>query len=324
MAPRGPSEDRPDLCVHVVRRQPRRQHRRERDQREHGDPDRRGRVAPERAEDDAAAARGGLRVGDGARLVDRDAHSRDPRIELEVEEVGDEVAEDHGHGQHEEGALQHRVVALQHRVVDGPSDPGPREDGLDQDRAGDDVAEREGDEGGDRQHRVPQRVAAHDRPRPEALGARRQDVVLPERLEHRRAHDQRVLAVQHEPERRRREDHVGEHVLDVRPPRRVEQELVRHAAGREHAGEDDDQHQPEPVRGHRVEAEGGRDADRLDRRSPPPGREHAGQRPDHDREARCRAAPSGSCSRSPISRLLETGWLFANETPRLPWTSCFR
>ena len=55
-------------------------------------------------------------------------------------------------------------------------------------------------------------VPPHDRPVLEALRPRRQDVVLAERLEHRRAHDQRVLAEEDEAERQRRQDHVLEAV----------------------------------------------------------------------------------------------------------------
>jgi hypothetical protein len=38
--------------------------------------------------------------------------------------------------------------------------------------------------------------------------ARREDVVLPQRLEHRGADDQRVVAVQHQAKRESRQDHV--------------------------------------------------------------------------------------------------------------------
>src|SRR3954453_4972814 len=209
---------------------------------------------------------------------------RDPRVELEVEKVGHEIEEDHRQRQHEKRSLQHRVVALQHRLVDGAADPRPREHNLDQDGAGNDVTERKCDERGDRQQRVSQRVRSDDRPWLQPLRARGEDVVLAERLEHRRAYDQRVLAVQHEPERQRRQEDVRREIPHVRPERRVEQELVRHPAGRQDPGEDDDQHQPEPLRGHCVEAERTEDGQALGLRPAPPRRDDPGERAEDDRE----------------------------------------
>ena len=95
-------------------------------------------------------------------------------------------------------ALQQRVVAFVDRIDGRQADARVGEHVLDGDRAADDEPERQRDQRDDRQHRVAQAVLAHDRPVAEALGARRQHVVLAQRLEHRRAHDQRVLAVEHE------------------------------------------------------------------------------------------------------------------------------
>src|SRR2546422_3487110 len=98
-------------------------------------------------------------------LADERRSFVDPRVEPDVEEIRDQVEEDDRNRQQQEGALQHRIVALKDGVVDGAPDARPRKDGLDQDRAGDDVAEGKGNEGRDRQHRVSQSVLAQDRPR---------------------------------------------------------------------------------------------------------------------------------------------------------------
>ena len=54
--------------------------------------------------------------------------------------------------------------------------------------------------------------------------------------------------------------------------------------GREDPREDDDQHQPEPLRGHRVEGERGADRQALGLRPSPPGGDDPGEDAEHDRE----------------------------------------
>ena len=80
------------------------------------------------------------RVGE-ARLLDeptrragRDSFGH-PRVELEVEEVGEQVEEDHRQREEQERRLQHRVVALVDRLDDQEPDARVREDVLDGDRA---------------------------------------------------------------------------------------------------------------------------------------------------------------------------------------------
>ena len=82
------------------------------------------------------------RAGRGGRLLDRRgacsdrAHSlRHPRVELEVQEVGEQVEDDHRQREEEERRLQHRVVALVDRLDDEEADARIREDVLDGDRA---------------------------------------------------------------------------------------------------------------------------------------------------------------------------------------------
>src|SRR5262245_40309325 len=85
------------------------------------------------------------RVGDGASSMGGapvwtglTRSLRHPRIELEVEEVGEEVEGDHRERKQEECGLQHRVVALVDRLDDEEPDTGVREHVLDRDRTSDD------------------------------------------------------------------------------------------------------------------------------------------------------------------------------------------
>ena len=77
-----------------------------------------------------------------------------------------------------------------------------------------------------------------------------------------------------------------QHVLEVLQRRRVDQELVAHARGRQERGEQHDEHQPEPLRGHGVEAQRRRHGQVLHLRAPAPGRDHAGEHTEHDRDQR--------------------------------------
>jgi hypothetical protein len=58
---------------------------------------------------------------------------RHPRVEEDVEEVGDEIHDDHDEGDEEERALGERVVARRHRLNQEPAEAWPAEDGLDDD-----------------------------------------------------------------------------------------------------------------------------------------------------------------------------------------------
>ena len=72
----------------------------------------------------------------------------------------------------------------------------------------------------------------------------------------------------------------------MRPERRIEQELVRHAAGRQDPREEDDQHQAQPLGRHRVEGEGSADRRALGLRPASPRCDHSGERAEDDREHR--------------------------------------
>src|SRR5439155_8431778 len=132
----------------------------------------------------------------------------DPRVEAEIQEVRRQIEEHHHQGQHEEGPLQHRAVTFAHRQEDRPADPRPAENRLDEDLPGHDVTERDGHQRHRREHRVPKRMAPNHRPGLQPLGPGSQHVVLTQRLEHGRTHDQRVFAVQRERHRHRGPLHV--------------------------------------------------------------------------------------------------------------------
>ena len=69
------AEDRPDLLVLVVGGDPRREDRHRDDDREDDRADRRRGPVLDRLPDEPAPRADGIRLGDGARLVEGDAHS---------------------------------------------------------------------------------------------------------------------------------------------------------------------------------------------------------------------------------------------------------
>src|SRR5579883_2282409 len=64
-----------------------------------------------------------------------------PRIDDAIKHVGHEVREDHGERGQEEDALKDRIVAVRDRGDEKVAEPRPGEDRLDQDRAGERIAE---------------------------------------------------------------------------------------------------------------------------------------------------------------------------------------
>ena len=111
----------------------------------------------------------------------------DPRIERAVGDVGDEI----GHQRHEgrdQQRRQRQVVVVAHdRIVDQLAHAEIGEDGLDDERAREQVADVERHDGDQRQHGVGQSVVDdHGGPR-QALDPGRADEVLAQCLEHRGA-----------------------------------------------------------------------------------------------------------------------------------------
>ena len=110
-----------------------------------------------------------------------------PRVEHGVQQVGDQVDEDERDADDQGEALHDGVVARRDRVVQRLADAGQREDRLGEDRPAEQGAERQPDDGDDREQGAAQGVAADDRELAEALGPGGADVVLTEHVEQARA-----------------------------------------------------------------------------------------------------------------------------------------
>src|SRR5947207_948127 len=112
----------------------------------------------------------------------------DPRIEDAVEDVCDQVEEDH-HRRDDHQPRHHRIrVARRERVDEVEAHAVEREDRLRDDRPGEESAEIDRHHRQERDQRVAKRVLHDDAALEQALGARGSDVVRVERLQHRRAH----------------------------------------------------------------------------------------------------------------------------------------
>ena len=212
-------------------------------------------------------------------------------------------------GEDEHDALHHRVVAREDRVDQEQPHSRPPEDRLGQDGAAEQRAELEPDHGQDGHERVPEGVARHDQALAEALGAGGADVLLAQNLQHGRA------------------GHAGDE-RDREGGQRERGEDQAHAplgAGRGQPvqvdGEDDDQHEAEPV-GRHGDAEQRRQGEHVvEAGVGPRGGEGAGGHPGRRlaraalTTARVRVARSRGLSSS------STGWDVRAERPRFPWSS---
>ena len=211
-----------------------------------------------------------------------------PRVEPRVEQVGDQVEQDHRGAEHEEQPLEHRKIRPLERVVGGEAEAGPGEDRLHRDRPRQHEAEVDGRERDHRQQGVRDGVAITDQRVPQTLRAREHEVVLAHRVEQGRAHDDRVLAQVCERQRQRRQEHVVRLVSELGEPG-VARVRVRDPPGREPAElhrEEREQQHPQPELGHRVEAhrDGGDAVVGL--RASSPGGGDSEQDPEHRREHR--------------------------------------
>src|SRR5688572_18394389 len=86
----------------------------------------------------------------------------DPRVDVGVDEVGDDVHEDEGDREYHDRTLDRRIVPRADRLHQQPAHPGPGEDGLGDDGAAEKLSELQTDDGDDRQGGVAQSVAEHD------------------------------------------------------------------------------------------------------------------------------------------------------------------
>src|SRR6185503_11758592 len=96
----------------------------------------------------------------------------DPRIEVRVSEVRRKVDEDIAQSDEHHATLNQRKVALQDARHEQRAEPWPREDGLDQDGAGEQIAGLDTDQRRDADERIRHDMADHEPPLREALSAR--------------------------------------------------------------------------------------------------------------------------------------------------------
>jgi hypothetical protein len=115
------------------------------------------------------------------------ASRRGPRVQPAVEQVHPEVDERVGDGDQEHRGEHHGKVPVQERLHREPADSGPGEDGLGDDGPAEELTRLEPGQRDDGDRRVLERVLGDDHPLGQALGARGEDVFLPQRLEHGRS-----------------------------------------------------------------------------------------------------------------------------------------
>ena len=112
-----------------------------------------------------AAGRPGPTNGSWLKWGEGQAHAEaDLGVEVAVDDVDDQVDEHERGGGDEHDALDHREVLLGDGLEDVLADAGQREDLLDDQRAAQQVAELDPDDGDRRAERVLQGVLADDRP----------------------------------------------------------------------------------------------------------------------------------------------------------------
>src|SRR5215472_9135376 len=145
--------------------------------------------------------RRGVALTPSARSLASSAAMSNPWIERDVEQVDDDVDEDEGDRDKQNGALQHDEVPCIDRVDDEPSDARQREYRLDHDCATDKAPDVETDHRDEGKRRRLQCMDEKDAPRLEAFGPCHGDIVLLERGDH--------VAAQHAHERRPFEEGEG-------------------------------------------------------------------------------------------------------------------
>src|SRR5215216_4823027 len=109
----------------------------------------------------------------------------DAWIEVTIGHVHHQIRHDVGAGGEEDDPLHEWEVLLKDGLNGELADPLAREHRLDDHAARQQPSELEAKHGHDRDQRVPERVAQHDRPLSEALRPSRRDVRPPQDLQHR-------------------------------------------------------------------------------------------------------------------------------------------
>src|SRR5574341_412304 len=223
----------------------------------------------------------------------------DPRIEVRVHHVHDEVHQHERGREQEHGRLDHGIVAVVDRLHGQPPDARPREDRLRDHRAAEERAELDADDRHDRDRGVLERVLPHDGRVRHPLGARRPDVILVQHIEHARPREPRDPRRREEPER----DSRQQEVLEAAPPRGGQQVELH--------GEDQDQHDPEPECGHGLAEQRDDGGDIVDRRVAADRRDDPRRDRERQRDEQCRAGKLERC-RHALDHQVEGGLAVAH------------
>src|SRR5439155_17769806 len=159
----------------------------------------------------------------------------DPGVDEAIRNVHEQICHDITRRGEKDDALDHWIVLREDRVDGQLSDPLSREDGLDDDAAGDELSELEPDDGDDRDERVAHRVPADDQPERQPLRTGGSDVLAAEHLEQRRTCQARDEAGRVIAEDERRHD---EPIQPARAPRWEQAEADREQQDEEHREEE--------------------------------------------------------------------------------------
>src|SRR3954452_21615085 len=135
----------------------------------------------------AASMRPGAAGRSGTPLW-RSSRIADPRVQERVQDVRDEVEQDHERYRDHQPRQDDHVIAGVHRVDEEAPHPGPGEDRFGDDETARDRSHVEGHLRRDRDQRVAHRVPNDDATLAEPLRASRTEEVALEHLQHARAH----------------------------------------------------------------------------------------------------------------------------------------
>src|SRR4030095_2240490 len=113
------------------------------------------------------------------------ARMANPRVEVAIQDVHEEVADEIERAQYEDAGLHDRIIAGGDRFEDPPSEPRPREHGLGNHRAAEELHEQHDREGDDRQQGVLQAVLPQHDLLVQSLEPRALDGVRAEPFQHR-------------------------------------------------------------------------------------------------------------------------------------------
>src|SRR5882724_6115224 len=105
-------------------------------------------------------------------------------IDDDVDDVDEQMDDDHEGGKEQRGALDHGYVAVLDGVDDQASEARQREGDLDIDRAGDDADDHQAGGGNHGNERVPQQIGENDAGRAQPARPAEGDIILSQLLDH--------------------------------------------------------------------------------------------------------------------------------------------